>query len=94
VIELIHLNILKHIFQLKKSTPWYLYMVNQVVSQLTLMFTVELFLSRLLTSDGLKIVNVLYEFLCTQYRNNTIKTPGLNVYPKHLDHVYGINKIM
>ena len=41
VVERIHLKFLKHIFQLKSSTPSFMVMVNQVVSQFMLMCIVE-----------------------------------------------------
>jgi hypothetical protein len=84
VIERIHLKFLKHIFQLKNSTPSYMVygetgcfpiyinMYSKMIS----------YWVKLLSDDGLKIVNVLYRFLYTQYSNKTFKNPGLNVYKK------------
>lgn len=77
VVERIHLKFLKHILQLKSSTPSF--MVYGETGRFPIYVNVYSrmisYWAKLSTGCDNKIVNVLYKFLYTQYNNDTVKNP-------------------
>ncbi|XP_056016752.1 uncharacterized protein LOC130053469 [Ostrea edulis] len=77
VVERIHLKFLKHIFQMKSSTPSF--MVYGETGRFPIYINVYSrmisYWATLLQGCDFKIVNVLHKFLHTQYLNGTVKNP-------------------